>query len=283
MGLTLGLSAPAVYAQAGAAVASPATAPPATAAAQVPDTRPLLILGPGDEVSMRVYGSPGMDGTMYVSDDGTIQVNLAGPVHVAGLSPSQAAAAVTEALEKGQYLVHPHITITIVKSRSQQVVIDGEVKSAGPYTVASNTTVLDLIAMAGGETADGADTVEIYRKSQDGTIHSVPVVVQQDQDTPGQAPEAATITLRGGDQVWVPRAPKFFVSGQVKQPGQFRLEAGMTVVEAIARAGGVTDMGSTRRVVIRRKEGNDRYREISARLTDTVQPGDIITVRERIF
>jgi protein involved in polysaccharide export with SLBB domain len=57
----------------------------------------------------------------------------------------------------------------------------------------------------------------------------------------------------------------------------------MTVVEALARAGGVTEMGSTRRILIRRLGPDGKYREISARLTDTVAPGDIVTVRERIF
>lgn len=283
LGLILGLSS--LTAQARQAAAGPPPDPtPPSAAPAAPGTAasPLLTLGPGDEVSMHVYGAPTMDGTMYVSDDGTIPVNLVGAVHVAGLSPSGAATAVTEALEKGQYLVHPHITITIVKSRSQQVAVGGEVGHAGTYDVASNTTVLDLIAMAGGENLDGADTVLIYRKNANGAIQSLPVRVQ-DAGTSQAAPEAARITLQGGDQLWVPRAPKFFISGQVKESGQFRLESGMTVLEAIARAGGVTDMGSTRRVVIRRREGPDRYREISAKLTDAVQPDDIITVRERIF
>jgi polysaccharide biosynthesis/export protein len=282
LGLILGLSALGAQARQAAAAPPPADAPPSASTAAPGAVSPLLILGPGDEVSMHVYGAPTMDGTMYVADDGTIPVNLVGAVHVAGLSPSEAADAVTEALEKGQYLVHPHITITIVKSRSQQVSVGGEVGHAGSYAVASNTTVLDLIAMAGGENLDGADTVLIYRKGPDGAIHSLPVRVQ-DAGTSQAAPEAARITLQGGDQLWVPRAPKFFISGQVKESGQFRLEAGMTVLEAIARAGGVTDMGSTRRVVIRRREGPDRYREIAAKLTDMVQPDDIITVRERIF
>jgi len=89
--------------------------------------------------------------------------------------------------------------------------------------------------------------------------------------------------MRGGDQIFVPRAPTIYVMGDVKAPGRFRLSTGMTVVEALAHAGGVTEMGSTRRILIRRLGPDGKYREISARLTDTVAAGDIITVRERIF
>src|SRR5579872_5963591 len=69
---------------------------------------PLLQLGPGDSVSIQVYGQPDLNATVYVSDDGTIPVALTGPVKVAGLSPSEAAARIEKALRDGKYLVDPH-------------------------------------------------------------------------------------------------------------------------------------------------------------------------------
>lgn len=247
-----------------------------------PAHQPLLPLGPGDEVSVHVFEQPNMDGTMYVADDGTVQVPLAGPVHVAGLSPSEAARAVEAALREKQILVSPHVTFTILKSTSQQVSVLGEVRNPGIFAIESNSTLLKLLAQAGGETDQGADTIFILRRGPDGAVHRIAVDLQGLADT-GEAPEAAEITLKGGDQVYVPRAAQIFVTGEVHAPGRFRIEPGMTVLEALAHAGGVTNMGSARRIVIKREMGDGRYSELSARLTDKVQPNDVITVRERIF
>jgi polysaccharide biosynthesis/export protein len=244
--------------------------------------QPLLPLGPGDEVMVHVFGQPGMDGTMYVGDDGTVQVPLAGPVHVAGLSPSQAAHAVETALRDKQILVSPHVSFTIVKSTSQQVSVLGEVRNSGIFPIQSNSTLLELLAQAGGETDEGADTIYVLRSGPDGVMHRLPVDLQGLAES-GSAPEAAQFTMKGGDQVYVPRAPQVFVTGEVKTPGRFRIDPGMTVLEALARAGGVTNMGSTHRVSIKRQGADGSFSQISAQLTDKVKANDVITVRERIF
>lgn len=244
--------------------------------------QPLLLLGPGDQVTMHVFGQSNMDGNMYVADDGTVQVPLAGPVHVAGLSPTGAAHAVEAALRQKQILVNPHVTFTIETTRSQQVSILGEVHVSGKISITSNTTLLELLAAAGGETPDGADSVYILRAGPDGAMQRLTVNLQQLNEA-GATPEAAEFTMKGGDQVFVPRAAKIFVTGEVHAPGQFKFDADMTVLEAVARAGGITNMGSTHRIVIRREQPDGKYRQISARLTDRIQPNDVITVRERIF
>jgi polysaccharide biosynthesis/export protein len=244
--------------------------------------QPILSLGPGDEVSMHVFGQPSMDTTTYIADDGTLQIPLAGPVHIAGLSPAAAGHAVEQALIKGQYLVNPHVTFTIVKSRSQEVSVLGQVHEPGTFPIASNTTLLELLAQAGGETEEGSDTVFILRPGADGSIHRLPVDLEELSEA-GGATQAAQITMQGGDQVYVPRAAEVFVMGEVRQPGRFKLEAGMTVLEVVAHAGGVTNMGSTHRIVIRREGADGKYHQISANLTDKVQPNDVVNVRERIF
>lgn len=252
-------------------------AAPAPAAHQ-----PLLPLGPGDEVTVHVFGQPNMDGTMYIADDGTVQVPLAGPVHVAGLSPTEAAHAVEAALQKRQILVSPHVSFTILKSTSQQVSVLGEVRNSGIFPIQSNSTLLQLLAQAGGETDQGADTIFVLRPGADGAMHRLAVNLQGLAET-GSTPEAAEFTMKGGDQVYVPRAAQVFVTGEVRAPGRFRIDPGMTVLEALARAGGVTNMGSTRRINIKREQPDGRYSEISGQLTDKVQANDVITVRERIF
>jgi polysaccharide export outer membrane protein len=249
---------------------------PATAA------RPLLELGPGDQVKMEVFGRPEMETTTYIADDGSIRVPLAGRVVIGGLSPGDAGQKVEAALKEGQYLVEPHVTFTVVQSRSQRVSVLGEVKAPGRYPIESNTTVLDLLAQAGGATEKGADTIFILRSDSAGNLQRLPVNLKGTVDTKDAAPLVLQ-TLRGGDSIFVPVADQFYIAGAVRAPAGYRLESGMTVLQAIARAGGITERGSASRVQIKRRGPKGDYIVISGKPNEKVLPDDVITVKERIF
>lgn len=241
---------------------------------------PLLQLGAGDSVTIDVYGQRDMSGTVYVSDDGTIPVALAGPVQVAGLSPAQAAARIEKALRDGKFLVDPHVTVTVTESRSQRVSVFGQVGKPGRYAIESNTSIFDLIAEAGGVTEKGGDTVYLLRQSADGKVGRYPISLK------GVADGAETLpggTLKGGDSIYVPHAPQFYIYGEVTKPGQYTVENGMTVIQAIASAGGITPRGSEHRVVVKRRGADGKYTTERARLGDLVRPDDVIRVKESIF
>lgn len=263
-----------------AAGASPATpvGPPLPAVAD----RPLLQLGPGDQVKMDVYGRPEMDTTTYVADDGSIRVPLAGAVVIGGLSPSEAGQKVEAALKHGQFLVDPHVTFTVLQSRSQRVSVLGEVRAPGRYPIESNTTVLDLLAQAGGATERGADVIYILRSDGAGNLQRHAVNLKGTVDSQDATP-AVLQTLRGGDSIFVPVAEQFYITGEVRAPAMYRLESGMTLVQAIARAGGITERGSTSRVQIKRRGPKGDYIVISAKSNEKILPDDVITVKERIF
>ena len=93
---------------------------------------------------------------------------------------------------------------------------------------------------------------------------------------------AENVSLHSGDTIFVPRAETFFVSGQVRSPGEFSLRKEMTVRQALALAGDVTERGSNRRVQIMRQV-NGVETKVDANLDDQVRPGDNIVVRERLF
>jgi len=241
---------------------------------------PLLQLGPGDSVSIQVYGQPDMSTTVYVADDGTVSVPLAGTIQVAGLSPAQASSRIETALKSGKILVDPHVSVTVTQTRSQRVSVLGQVGTPGRYAVESNTTIFDLLAQAGGITATGSDIVYIIRLDKDGKEVRFPV------DLKGLANGSGTIhsmSLQGGDSVFVPKAEQFSIYGEVTTPGRYRVEPGMTVIEAIARAGGITLRGSQRRVEIKRKQANGDYATVKAKLGDPIQPDDVVQVKESIF
>jgi polysaccharide biosynthesis/export protein len=90
------------------------------------------------------------------------------------------------------------------------------------------------------------------------------------------------VVIRDGDTIFVPKAERFFVIGQVRNPGSFVHERGMTVLQAISLAGGVTDRGSNRRVrIVRIVDG--KKQEFDVNPTDPVEPGDTVVVRQRLL
>jgi polysaccharide biosynthesis/export protein len=243
---------------------------------------PILQLGPGDQVRMDVFGRPEMGTTTYVSDDGSIRVPLAGAVKIGGMSPGEAAQKVEAALKTGQFLVDPQVTFTVLQTRSQRVSVMGQVRAPGLYPIESNTTVLDLLAQAGGTTEKGADIIYVLRQDGSGTLQRYPVNLKGATDSKDSTP-AVLQTLRGGDKILVPEAQQIYIAGEVHAPAVYRFESGMTVLEAIALAGGITERGSASRVQIKRRGPNGNYIVISGKANEKVQPDDVITVKERLF
>lgn len=257
-----------------ATIAAPQAAPDAN------DAAPSLALGAGDTVDVKVYGSPELSTTTYVADNGTVTIPLAGAVKVAGLTPNQAAQAVAEALKKGQYLRNPQVTVLVTKYRSQQVSVLGAVKTPGRYPIESKTTVLDLLASAGGTTDNSAKTIYLLHTTSTGTAQrfAIDLLNLGDPSKPIQK-----FWVRGGDTVFVPDAPQFYIYGEVHTPNQYRLEPGMTVLQAISRGGGLTDKGTDSGVTIRRHNANGSYKTLHPKLSDTIHAGDVIRVKERWF
>jgi polysaccharide biosynthesis/export protein len=252
------------------------------AAAQAPTPVPLTPLGIGDTVQIVVYGQSDLGETVYVADDGTVAVPLVGPVSVVGLSPAEAAKRIEKGFRDGKFVNDPHVTITVTKSRSELVSVVGAVTTPGRYPVDSRMTVLDLLALAGGINEETAGyPAQLIRTNADGTTTSYPIDVKGGLSDPSKS--VSYPNLQGGDRLVVPEAAKFFVDGEVKSTGKFRLEPGMTIRQAIARAGGITSTGSMHRVDITRKDDKGRQFTRHARLDDPVQPDDVIRVKESIF
>jgi polysaccharide export outer membrane protein len=244
-----------------------------------PSGAQLVQLGPGDLVSVRVYGQPDMDGDVYVADDGAIRVPLLGAVQVGHLSPVEAAESVETALQSHQLLVKPHVTIQLLQSHSQLVSILGEIHTPGRYPINPGTNVIQLLAQAGGETEAGADYVFVLRPGPGGLQrYRINLTGLNDPKDP-----LSTDALEAGDSVYVPRAQQIYVDGAVRTPGAYRYEPGMTVTEAITHAGGINDRGSRRRVMVRRAGPNGATSSIHVEADDLVQPDDNILVKESLF
>jgi polysaccharide biosynthesis/export protein len=236
-------------------------------------------LGPGDSVTVQVSGQPDAT-TTYVEEDGTINLPLVGNVQVIGLTPVEAANRVAKTLKDGGFFVDPHVTIQLPQSRAQMVSVMGEVGSTGRYPVSSRTTILDLLASAGGAKETASETGFVLRSDDDGHVNRYPIKLDGLTDFRDVLPNGA---LMGGDTLLVPRAEHYFVAGEVTAPGRFSIEPGLTVIKAIARAGGVNERGSERRIEIKRLGKKGKYETIHPKLTDPVLADDMIRVKESIF
>ncbi|MFM2286945.1 MAG: hypothetical protein RL684_88 [Pseudomonadota bacterium] len=276
----VGALAPPAGAQTAVQPSAPPALPSAAPAAAPSGGAPLVQIGPGDTISLQVFGQPDMTGSIYVDEDGTVSVPLIGRVKVAGLSPSEAGQRVEAALREGNVLVDPHVTVAVAQAINQRVSVLGEVGTPGRYPIDSGTTPLDLLAQAGGVKETGSDVVYLVRRQADGSTQRLPVDLAPlaQEGTPQVLP-----TLRAGDVLFVPVAQEYFVSGEVTAPARYRYRQGLTVAEAIAKAGGVNDRGSDSRVDIRRQRAGGKYETVHASPSDIVQPGDIVKVKGKLF
>jgi polysaccharide export outer membrane protein len=238
-----------------------------------------VLLGPGDVVKLSVYGSPDLSVETRVSDSGQITFPLLGQVAVGGIPVAAAEKKIGELLEKGGYLKKAQVNMIITTLASQQVSVLGQVNRPGRYPLEARRKVLDLLALAGGIGPEGGDTVHLIRnrdgKSTRETIDVVDMVRKGELERDYE--------VAGGDVIYVERAPRFYITGEVQRPGAFRIERGMTVLQAVSAGGGLTLRGSERGMRVTRRDamGHPTTKEISP--GDLVQNDDVITVRESWF
>lgn len=237
-----------------------------------------VTLAAGDVVTMSVFGRPELTTTVYVSDGGAIDVPLAGSIPVSGLSPAEAAERVATAYREGEYLVDPQVNIVLAAIRSQQISVVGEVARPGRFPIDTRTSVLDALAQAGGIGPLGAEKAFILRRGKDGVDR-----FEVDLRDLLAAGSGQVVELRAGDTLVVPKAPLFYIYGEVQRPNSYPLRTEMSVIEAVSVAGGLTPRGSAGRIEIKRKLKDGKFKRFDADIDDAVAPEDVINVRERIF
>jgi polysaccharide biosynthesis/export protein len=238
-----------------------------------------VLLGPGDVVKMSVYGSPDLTVETRVAESGKMTVPLLGQVQVGGLSVQQAEKKIGDALEKGGYLKKAQVNLLVTTLASAQVSVLGQVNRPGRYPVDGPRKVLDLLAVAGGISADGGDTIDLVRTRDGKTTRETIDVV----DMVRRGELNRDYEVSGGDVIFVERAPRAYVMGEVQRPGALRIERGMTVQQAVSSGGGLTARGSNNGWRITRKDANGNVRTMDVKGSDLVQADDVITVRESWF
>ena len=203
-----------------------------------------LVLGPGDEVQITVYGAPDLSEHARVSADGSISMPLIGYVRVAGLTSSEAEGTIEGQLRQNKILNDPQVSVYVKEYTSSEVSVVGEVARPGSYSALGPHRLFDILQAAGGLTEKAANRAVISHR---GTEESVTVELPRDPVKMAQS----NIEIRPGDTVVVPAAPIVYVLGEVNKPGGYILNStnGVTLLRVVAAAGGPThdaSVGSTK-------------------------------------
>jgi polysaccharide export outer membrane protein len=237
-------------------------------------------LGEGDSIRITVFQNPDLTTETRISEQGTITFPLIGEVAIAGLTPAGAQARIARQLIEGKFVLKPQVSLNVVRVRSRQVSVLGQVAHPGRYPLDDTSSNLtDLLALAGGISTTGDDnvTVMVTRNGKTAKLDiNVPTMYRTGD-------LSQNIQLQSGDAIFVQRAPVFYIYGEVQRAGTYRLEPDMTVMQALSVGGGVTPRGTDRGLKIRRKAGNGNFQTIDAHLTDPLEPNDVIYVRESLF
>jgi polysaccharide export outer membrane protein len=238
------------------------------------------VIGPQDQLSITVFEEPSLTGKYRVENDGFFNFPFLERVRAAGRTLSGLQAEMTKLLADG-FLRNPQVRVEIDQYKSQTIFVTGEVRSPNEYTMTgSSMTLLQALAMAGSPTANASNEVIVSRQPVTPGAEMEIIRVNRKDLELGRA--GYDLGLKDGDVINVPKAQTFYISGYVRNTGTYVLDPGLTVEQAVALAGGLTERGSSRRIVASRLV-KGKLTDVSVKLEDKVQAGDTIKVPSRFF
>lgn len=208
------------------------------------------VLGPGDAVSVDVYGASQKTFDCTVSPDGQIVIEGFGPIQVGGLTVTAAKARIRSTL--GSRYSSSRISLSLGQTRTISVNVMGEVKVPGTYTLSAFATVFHALYMAGGTNELGTlRNIKIYRKN-----HLISVCDIYDYILNGKM--TGNVRLNDGDVITVgPYDCLVDISGKVKRPMYYEMKKNESVGTLLKYAGGFTGDAYTKAIRINRKTGRE--------------------------
>ncbi|HEX7645612.1 MAG TPA: polysaccharide export protein EpsE [Noviherbaspirillum sp.] len=237
-------------------------------------------LGPGDSIHVAVFRSPELTLDTRVGEDGTINFPMVGLVRVGGGTITEGEMHIAKALKDGGFVQNPQVNITVVTVRGSLVSVLGQVTRPGLYPLDTpNLRLSEILAVAGGVAQSGGDRVIVkgvrngqpFRKEIN--LSGIFVDNKENDD----------IIIRERDEIYVPLAPMFYIYGEVQKPGSGVIVRDMTVIQALAQAGGLTPRGTERNIELRRRLPNGQTQKSHPEMTDKIEPDDVLYVHESLF
>jgi polysaccharide export outer membrane protein len=208
-------------------------------------------LGVGDLLEISVYNVPELTSKARVSSSGAVYLPLVNYVHVAGLTAEEAERLLEKRLAEGGFVKNPHVTVFVDQSAAQGASILGEVVRPGIYPIVGEQRLFDVISAAGGLTEKAGRSITLTHRGQPDAPTTIPV-----SRNLGDNP-SSNVPVLAGDTIIVRKADVVYVVGDVGRPSGLLMESGqLTVLQAIALAGGTTRTAKLGAVRIIRKGSN---------------------------
>lgn len=162
----------------------------------------------------------------------------------------------------------------------RDVAVSGQVSRPGKYGIQGGTRkISDFVALAGG-TIETAGEVLFFTTMRSGAPVTKEINIDSLFKSPGSESNAS---LLPGDVIYVPKAPQVYVYGEVQRPGVFKIEKNMTVMQAIAKAGGLTTRGTQRGVKLHRRTAEGSISKQAPDMQGSLQDEDVLYIEESIF
>jgi polysaccharide export outer membrane protein len=209
---------------------------------------PVYRIGSGDVVRLDVYGRPEVSGKHVVGPDGKITVPLVGDVLINEMTREAAVQALDERLRV--YFSRPHATLAVEEYTSNQVTVLGRVERAGVQKFTHPPTLAEVLANAGAmPILDKQATL-----TRTAIMRGREKLIWVDVKALLNGDPAYNIRMKKGDIVFIPDSSdtSVYVLGAVTKPGSYRLTPRMTVLDALAQAGGATENAEAARIGIYR-------------------------------
>jgi len=239
--------------------------------------RSTYLLGPDDQITVSVLNAEEIsDKPIRIDMSGNIRLHMAGRIHAAGLTIEQLEAGIVSRMK--EFIQEPQVSVSISEFRSQPVSVVGSVKTPGVHQLEGRKTLIEILSLAGGLSEDAGHSVKITRRLEWGAI---PLANAQTDPTgkysvaevslkeilEAKHPEQ-NIVIKPNDVVTIPRAEMIYVTGKVQRSGGFilRERETLSVLQALALAGGLDTAASPKNARILRRADSENRAEIAVNL-----------------
>jgi polysaccharide export outer membrane protein len=237
-------------------------------------------LGAGDVVRISVFQNPDLTLETRITEAGIVSYPLLGTVRLGGQSVTNAERLIADGLRNGNFVKSPQVTLVVLQVRGNQASVLGQVNRPGRYPLeVADMRLSDLLAMAGGTASTGSDIV-VVTGMRDGKAFRREIDLPSVFAAGGSSKD---LLILNGDSIWVERQPIVYIYGEVQRPGPMRLEREMTLLQALATGGGLTQRGTAKGIVVHRKGSDGKIEVVQPGMTDPVREGDVVFVRESLF
>ena len=237
---------------------------------------PDFIVGPGDELRIRVWGQLSFQANVRVDRSGDVYLPEVGPVHVASVPFADLDGHLRNAV--GRVFHNFDLTVDLGQIRSIQIYLAGEARTPGVYTVSSLSTLVDALFAGGGPNTQGSlRDIQLRRGSQ--TVAHFDLY-----DLLVRGYKSTDAKLLSGDVIFIPPVgPQIAMTGSVKSPAIYELLPGEPLSGALADAGGVSAVAAAARISVERIQNHSDRQAMEVAydkdgLATPLADGDIVRV-----